>query len=131
MDMGGQRRASAALSPGKTRYPLYRRLGGPQGWSGQVRKISPSTGIRYPDRPARNESLYRLSYRALNKHDTGQLLVTIIVKHSETPHIAPRSVDRNSWRHTDAGGKSKYCTLGNFSSQTRTSAKSRWCYIEV
>jgi len=23
------------------RYPLYRRLGGPQGWSGEVRKISP------------------------------------------------------------------------------------------
>jgi hypothetical protein len=29
------------LPPGKTRYPLYRRLGGPQGQSGQVRKISP------------------------------------------------------------------------------------------
>jgi len=25
----------------KTQYPLYRRLGGIQGWSGQVRKISP------------------------------------------------------------------------------------------
>ena len=37
----GQRHAPAALSPpGKTRYPLYRRLGGPQGRSGQVRKIS-------------------------------------------------------------------------------------------
>ena len=34
------------FTPGKTRYPLYRRLGGPQGRSGQVRKISPSTGIR-------------------------------------------------------------------------------------
>ena len=39
--VGGQRHAPAALSPGKTRYPLYRRLGGPQGRSGQVRKISP------------------------------------------------------------------------------------------
>jgi len=29
------------ITPRKTRYPLYRRLGGPQGWSGQVRKISP------------------------------------------------------------------------------------------
>jgi len=45
-----------------TRYPLYRRLGGPQGRSGRVRKISPTTGIRSPNRPARNESLYRLSY---------------------------------------------------------------------
>jgi len=34
--------------PGKTRYPLYRRLGGPQGRSGQVQKID-FTGIRSPD----------------------------------------------------------------------------------
>jgi hypothetical protein len=39
--VGGQRHAPAALSPGETRYPLYRRLGGPLGRSGQVRKISP------------------------------------------------------------------------------------------
>jgi len=45
-----------------TPRPLYRRLGGPQDWSGRVRKISPPTGIRFPDRPARSESLYRLSY---------------------------------------------------------------------
>jgi hypothetical protein len=37
----GHHHASAALPPGKTRYPLYRRLGGPQGRSGRVRKISP------------------------------------------------------------------------------------------
>jgi hypothetical protein len=48
--------------PGKTRYPLYRRLGGPQGRSGQVQKILPHTGFRSQDRPARSESLYRLSY---------------------------------------------------------------------
>ena len=62
MGVGGQRHATTALPPGKTRYPLYRRLGGPQGRSGRVRKISPPTGIRSPDRPARSESLYRLSY---------------------------------------------------------------------
>ena len=33
------------LPPGKTRYPLYGRQGGPQGRSGQVRKISPPTGF--------------------------------------------------------------------------------------
>ena len=52
------------LTSGKeTRCPLYRRMGGPQGRSGRVRKISPPTGIRSPDRPAHSESLYRLSYR--------------------------------------------------------------------
>jgi len=41
MEFGGQRHASAAISPGMTRYPLYRRLGKPQCLSGRVRKISP------------------------------------------------------------------------------------------
>jgi hypothetical protein len=39
--VGGQRHAPAAVPPGKNRYPLYRRLGGPQSRSRQVRKISP------------------------------------------------------------------------------------------
>ena len=38
---GSASRPDRSLPPGKTRYPLYRRLGGPQGRSGQVRKISP------------------------------------------------------------------------------------------
>jgi hypothetical protein len=60
--VGGQQHDPAALPPGKTGYPLYRRLGGPQGRSGRVWRIWPPTGIRSPDRPARSESLYRLSY---------------------------------------------------------------------
>jgi len=34
----GERHAPAALPPGMTRYPLNRRLGGPQGRYGGVRK---------------------------------------------------------------------------------------------
>ena len=45
MGLGGQRHAPAALLPGKTRYPLYRRLGGSQGRFGQVRKISSPPGF--------------------------------------------------------------------------------------
>ena len=41
MGVGGERHAPAALPPGKTRYPLYRRLGRPQSLSGELRKISP------------------------------------------------------------------------------------------
>jgi hypothetical protein len=40
------------------------RLDGPQGQSGQVRKISFPTGIRSPDRPACSQSPYRLCYPA-------------------------------------------------------------------
>ena len=45
MGVGGERHAPAPLPPGKTRYPLYRRLGGSQGRSGRVRKISPPPGF--------------------------------------------------------------------------------------
>jgi hypothetical protein len=43
--LGGQRHAPAALLSGKTRYPLYRMVGGPQGRSGRVRKILPPPGF--------------------------------------------------------------------------------------
>jgi len=43
--VGDQRHAPAALPPGKTRYPLYRMLGRPQGRSGRARKISPPPGF--------------------------------------------------------------------------------------
>ena len=58
---GSASRPGRFLPPGKTRYPLYRRLGGTQGWSGQVRKISPSPAFD-PRTAARSQSLYRLSY---------------------------------------------------------------------
>ena len=50
----------AALPPGKTRYRLYRRPGGPQGpvWTG-AENLAP-TGIWSPDSPARSESLQKL-----------------------------------------------------------------------
>jgi hypothetical protein len=38
-------RPGRTLPPGKTRYTLYRRLGGPQGRSGQAREISPPPGF--------------------------------------------------------------------------------------
>ena len=45
MGVVGQHHAPAALSPGKTRFPLYRRLGGLQGRFKRVRKISPPPGF--------------------------------------------------------------------------------------
>ena len=47
----------------QTRYPFYRRVGGPQGRSGRLRETSPPTnGIRSLDRPACSESQYRPRY---------------------------------------------------------------------
>ena len=42
---GSASRLGRCLPPGKIRYPLYRRLGGPQGRSGQARKIWPPPGF--------------------------------------------------------------------------------------
>jgi len=69
MRIGGQRHDPAALTPGKTRYPLYRRLGGPLdrfAWGAE--NLSLIT-IRSPDRPARSESLYRLSYPGQSRNE--------------------------------------------------------------
>jgi hypothetical protein len=50
------------FTPGKeTRYPMYRRLGWPEGQSGRVRKISPPPGFEPRTIEPRSESLYRLS----------------------------------------------------------------------
>jgi len=54
MGMGDQRHAPVALPPGKTQYPLYRRLGGAQGQSERVGKISPHwNSIPGPSNPQR------------------------------------------------------------------------------
>jgi hypothetical protein len=43
--VGGQLQAPAVLLPGKTRYPLYKKLVGPQGRTGRVRKFLPPPGF--------------------------------------------------------------------------------------
>ena len=42
---GSASRPGRTLPPGKSRYPFYRRLGGPQGRSGRAENLAP-TGIR-------------------------------------------------------------------------------------
>ena len=54
-------RRSRTLPPRRTRYPFYRRLGGPQGRSGRAENLAPHRDS-IPDRPVRSHSLYRLSY---------------------------------------------------------------------
>ena len=44
-------RPGRTLPPGKTRYPFYRRLGGPQGRSGRTENLVPHRDS-IPDRPA-------------------------------------------------------------------------------
>jgi len=77
---GSASRPGRSLPPGKTRYPLYKRLGGPQGRSGQVRKISPPLGFdpwtvqpvasRYTDQATRSTRNYILYHKLNNIRHT-------------------------------------------------------------
>ena len=55
-------RPGRTLPPGKTRYPFYRRLGGPEGRSGRAEYLVPYR-IRSRTVQTVDHSLYRLSYR--------------------------------------------------------------------
>jgi hypothetical protein len=52
------------FTPGKDPVPIVQETGWAPGpvWTGAENLAT--TGIRYPDRPPRSQSLYRLSYRA-------------------------------------------------------------------
>jgi hypothetical protein len=80
MGVSGDGHAPAALPPGKTRYPMYRRLGGPQGRSGQVRKISLPPG--FDPRTVRPvASRYTNKAITAHRYTVGTINYKIIVKH--------------------------------------------------
>jgi hypothetical protein len=90
----GQQHAPAALSPGKTRYSLYRRLGGPQGRSGRVRKVAlPPGKTRYP--------LYRRLGGSQGR--SGR-----VRKISPPPIFDPRTVQPVASRYTDRANRPKH-----------------------
>ena len=62
MGVGGQR--PGRFTPGKDPDPIVQEAGWVPGpvWTGTENLAPPPTAIRSPDRPARSESLYRLSY---------------------------------------------------------------------
>ena len=83
-------RPGRTLSPGKTRYPFYRRLGGPQGRSGRTENLVP-TGIRSRTVQLVAQSLYRLSYRAHTDNGVGWADI------GKKPTAASRCVERWKW----------------------------------
>jgi len=104
------------LPSGKTWHPLYRRLRGPQGWSGQVRKNLALTGIRSPDRPARSQLLYPLSYLARISYVIGKkkwipLFVVVLsdVSNYDHRHCIVQLIEEHSVQRAlavDLGGAS-------------------------
>ena len=64
-------RLGRTLPPGKTRYPLYKRLGRPQGRSGRAKNLAPSGFDLRSVQPVA-QSLYRLSYPAHSIYPVSQ-----------------------------------------------------------
>jgi hypothetical protein len=62
MGVGGKRHSPAALPPGKDPVPIVQEAGWAPGPVWTDAEILAPIGIRSPDRPARSQSLYRLSY---------------------------------------------------------------------
>ena len=75
-------RPGRTLPLGKTRYPFYRRLGGPQDRSGRAENLVP-TGIRSRTAQPVAQSLYRLSYRAYIKKNIYHLTSNIYVMYRQ------------------------------------------------
>ena len=98
-------RPGRTLPPGKTRYPFYRRLGGPQGRFRQVRKNLVHTGIRSRTFHPVAQSLYRLNYRPTLYTLTFYIYCLTLLKFVIT-HLRKLlwCVDnRNSWNGTRRG----------------------------
>jgi hypothetical protein len=116
--VGAKRHAPGRFTPGNDRYPLYRRLGGPQGQTGRVRKISPPTGIRSPEHQALSESLYRLSYPGphINKYTTVNLMAILLMRYTTWKKLT-KIIIRVFWQNTedptDSGWQYIICSIVN------------------
>jgi hypothetical protein len=116
---GSASRPGHSLSPGKTRYPLYRRLSGPQGRSGQVRKISHPPGFdsrtvqpvasRYTDYATRPTAFHSDTVRFTSKNQqiTSRSIVTLYNSHLRISKSL-RGVQLHSIIHYE-GSVSHFC----------------------
>jgi hypothetical protein len=82
MGVDGQCHAPAALLPGRSQYPLYRRLGGPQGRSGRVRKR-----IHGPLGLWKGYFLYQIWLEKCDRQKCGTLIINAPRNLVSTPSI--------------------------------------------
>jgi hypothetical protein len=98
---GSASRPGRSLPRGKTQYPLYRRLGGPQGRSGQVRKISPPPGFdRRTVQPVASRYTDLLSvYCRHISHKTSLSILVIIITFKYIKKTCSHAHTVYVWQH--------------------------------
>ena len=96
---GGQRHAPAALPPGNTRHPLYRRLNGPYSRDRRLREISISPGFDPRTVQSIAQPLYRLSYPNPIHLEEKTIKLSWTVSHVRWLKEAQSKVSGTSWSH--------------------------------
>lgn len=96
LDGGGWLESRSGLfTPVKTQYPLYEKLGWPQGWSGRMGKISPAT--RFSPQTVRPVASRYTEFTLCNFSHTFHLLY-VITNETCTPKLGLRCfVSRLHW----------------------------------
>jgi len=112
MEMGGQRQAPAALPPGKTRYPFYRRLGGSQSWSGRVPKPRPPPGFdHWTVQPVASRYTDCAIPAHTHKQQTVQQMCLFIVHPHYKLHMSKSNNTLQSPLHRKLKGNNRTATL--------------------
>ena len=99
-------RPGRTLPPGKTRYPLYRRLGGPQGWSGRAENLAlqefdPRTVQPVVSRSTDWDTRPTFLFQSRNNYFvTWWYLLTSVITY-DNAHKPHRNSLRRWWRYQD------------------------------
>ena len=119
-------RTDRTLPPGKTRYPFYRRLGGPEGRSGWVENLVP-TGIRsrtvqpivsrYSDSATRPTHI-TIKLRHNSHMESERHLADSILLRSSTYHLTSWSFVQDTWQHAHGVGEHTRYILHEVTFQT-------------
>ena len=111
-----------SFTPGKTRYPLYKRLGGPQGRCGRTRKISPPPGFDprtvHPVASRYTHYATRPTFHPRTVHP----VASRYTHYATRPTFDPRTVQPVASRYTDYATRPSKWLLASRKMQSEFSA---------
>ena len=108
--------------PGKTRYPMYKRLGGPQSWSWRVWKISPPPGF-----DPRTVQPVASRYTDWYTGEKSYFFKVLCLKTSDMYYVKPQSV-RHKNSHPDDRWLFETVT---YKHEPRLTKNKTWCLVQT